>query len=205
MQGNLLTAEYVKIRSVLKGEQALRAAIEWYTAPVIYGCKPSVLINLGKSDAGELACLWEKHHKGLRDTYNKLPVHFHLFLGYNHNLQLFCYIQERMNHILSNDEVGSFLHGEGYPYRDFDNLIQNFHEEFRSSCPHEIGIFLGYPLDDVKGFIKNKGKNYLINGYWKVYSDIPYAIQQFAKYNKAKGEMLKRWKEANAVDSVVLQ
>jgi cytoskeletal protein CcmA (bactofilin family) len=28
MQGNLLTAEYVKIRSVLKGEQALRATID---------------------------------------------------------------------------------------------------------------------------------------------------------------------------------
>ena len=38
--------------------------------------------------------------------------------------------------------------------------------------PHEIGVFLGYPLDDVKGFIKNEGKKYLMIGYWKVYSDL---------------------------------
>jgi len=25
--------------------------------------------------------------------------------------------------------------------------------------PHEIGVFLGYPLEDVMGFISNKGHN----------------------------------------------
>lgn len=28
--------------------------------------------------------------------------------------------------------------------------------------PHEIGLFLGYPVDDVTGFIQNKGRNYLL-------------------------------------------
>lgn len=32
--------------------------------------------------------------------------------------------------------------------------IQNAGGEF----PHEIGLFLGYPLGDVKGFIKHKAK-----------------------------------------------
>lgn len=30
-------------------------------------------------------------------------------------------------------------------------------EEF----PHEIGLFLGYPLGDVRGFIENQGRNLL--------------------------------------------
>ena len=40
------------------------------------------------------------------------------------------------------------------------------------SCafPHEIGFFLGYPYDDVVGFIENKGENSLCSGCWKVYS-----------------------------------
>ena len=40
------------------------------------------------------------------------------------------------------------------------------------SCafPHEIGLFLGYPFEDVMGFIENKGENYLCSGCWKVYS-----------------------------------
>lgn len=36
--------------------------------------------------------------------------------------------------------------------------------------PHEIGFFLGYPYDDVVGFIENKGENSLCSGCWKVYS-----------------------------------
>lgn len=35
--------------------------------------------------------------------------------------------------------------------------------------PHEIGLFLGYPVEDVRGFIENKGKNCLCCGCWKVY------------------------------------
>ena len=35
--------------------------------------------------------------------------------------------------------------------------------------PHEIGLLLGYPPEDVSGFIENGGKNFLCSGYWKVY------------------------------------
>ena len=50
--------------------------------------------------------------------------------------------------------------------------------------PHEIGIFLGYPLQDVKGFIDNNGKNSKYTGIWKVYGDKDAAIKQFEKYRK---------------------
>lgn len=33
--------------------------------------------------------------------------------------------------------------------------------------PHEIGLFLGYPVGDVVGFIKNKGKNFKCCGCGK--------------------------------------
>lgn len=37
--------------------------------------------------------------------------------------------------------------------------------------PHEIGLFLGYPLRDVVGFIENRGKNFTCCGLWKSYGD----------------------------------
>ena len=57
--------------------------------------------------------------------------------------------------------------------------------EERISCgsfPHEIGIFLGYPVDDVLGFIENKGANYLFCGFWKVYSNPRKAKRAFDEY-----------------------
>ena len=52
--------------------------------------------------------------------------------------------------------------------------------------PHEIGVFLGYPPDDVKGFIENEGKKYLMIGYWKVYSNLAGARMVFKEYDRAK-------------------
>lgn len=50
--------------------------------------------------------------------------------------------------------------------------------------PHEIGIFLGYPLEDVKGFIANGGQNCKCCGLWKVYCDEQEKMHLFDKLKK---------------------
>ncbi len=52
--------------------------------------------------------------------------------------------------------------------------------------PHEIGIFLDYPVEDVLGFIENKGANFKLCGYWKVYGDTAKAQRTFSNYNKCR-------------------
>ena len=52
--------------------------------------------------------------------------------------------------------------------------------------PHEIGIFLDYPVEDVLGFIANKGANFKLCGYWKVYGDTAKAQRTFDNYNKCR-------------------
>ncbi len=48
--------------------------------------------------------------------------------------------------------------------------------------PHEIGLFLDYPVADVQGFIRNKGQNCLCVGTWKVYSEPENARRLFRLY-----------------------
>ena len=50
--------------------------------------------------------------------------------------------------------------------------------------PHEIGLFLSYPPEDVRGFIENHAQNYKFIGYWKVYGDEEKARRTFEKYKK---------------------
>ena len=50
--------------------------------------------------------------------------------------------------------------------------------------PHEIGLFLGYPLQDVVGFIENEGRNSKHTGCWKVYSNEWETIRLFARFKK---------------------
>ena len=44
---------------------------------------------------------------------------------------------------------------------------------FRESgeFPHEVGLFLSYPPEDVKGFIDHRANDFKCAGLWKVYGD----------------------------------
>ena len=50
--------------------------------------------------------------------------------------------------------------------------------------PHEIGLFLSYPPEDVQGFIDNRAQNYKRICAWKVYGDEENAQRTFEKYRR---------------------
>ena len=89
--------------------------------------------------------------------------------------------------------VGSAAHaglsaGEGYTPGTADELLDQLAERLccKGDFPHEIGVFLGYPLADVIGFIQNRGKNFTACGYWKVYTDPTAAQAEFDRYKKCE-------------------
>lgn len=69
---------------------------------------------------------------------------------------------------------------------DLDSLLAQLalRLETQPEFPHEIGVFLGYPLQDVVGFIENHGRNYTCCGFWKSYSDPAEMQACFACYRK---------------------
>ena len=58
--------------------------------------------------------------------------------------------------------------------------------EKRWEFPHELGVILEYPVEDVKGFIDNRGKNCLMERYWKVYHNRERAEEIFRQYDQVK-------------------
>ena len=50
--------------------------------------------------------------------------------------------------------------------------------------PHEIGFFLGYPYEDVEGFVRHRGRKFRFCGCWKVYGDPRAAAKLFARYRR---------------------
>ena len=50
--------------------------------------------------------------------------------------------------------------------------------------PHEIGLFLGYPPDDVRGFMDHRDVGCKCVGTWKVYGDAAAAQKAFARYRR---------------------
>jgi len=80
----------------------------------------------------------------------------------------------------------------GYMMTDLKGMIKEFSNRYQlymqngGMFPHEMGLFLGYPVEDVVGFIENEGKNFLYTGYWKVYNNQSKAVELFERYNEAK-------------------
>ena len=59
--------------------------------------------------------------------------------------------------------------------------------------PHEIGLFLGYPCEDVRGFIDNKAACAKCVGCWKVYGDEKKAQKQFERFKKCTRIYQQQW------------
>lgn len=85
----------------------------------------------------------------------------------------------------------------GYSEMDVEKICLELSKRYavymeeRGSFPHEIGLLLGYPAEDVLGFIQNEGKNYLYAGYWKVYGNVMETMALFEAYNEAKEQLIR--------------
>ncbi len=108
---------------------------------------------------------------------------------------IYVYRPERLRSSLNQPGVSCFLRQYGYESTDCSYAIEKLSERLASEegFPHEIGIFLDYPLGDVIGFIENKGKNFKCSGCWKVYCDACEAQKQFARYKKCREVYLRLW------------
>lgn len=102
---------------------------------------------------------------------------------------LYVYRKSKLEERIADPEVHTFL--QNYGYRDSGNLasyIEKLKERINTEpCfPHEIGVFLGYPIEDVRDFIEKKGEGCAYCGEWKVYHDVPAAISFFCKLKKCR-------------------
>ena len=83
---------------------------------------------------------------------------------------------------------------EGYPVdRGLEEMLDAL--QLRLTCgafPHEIGLFLGYPPEDVEGFRLHRGRDYKLCGCWKVYSDVEGARQCFRRSDRCRAALCRR-------------
>ena len=102
---------------------------------------------------------------------------------------------------LSRPEIISFLVSTGYQAGTIDQMLEQLRARLHHSeeFPHEIGVFLGYPLSDVLGFIKNHGSNCKGMGDWKVYGDLGEAQKTFAKFKKCREIYADLWHQGRTI------
>ncbi|HBP24462.1 MAG TPA: DUF3793 domain-containing protein, partial [Oribacterium sp.] len=73
-------------------------------------------------------------------------------------------------------------------------------EEF----PHEIGILLGYPLEDVEGFICHKKEGCKCVGTWKVYGDVQQAKASFHRFERCTTIYQRAWEKGRTLEELTV-
>ena len=113
---------------------------------------------------------------------------------------------------LSKDSIRHILDGLGYS-ADCENCTKNMTKCLSGLCrrfaqsagfPHEIGLFLGYPEEDVIGFIKNHGENYKALGMWKVYGNADETLKLFDKYKKCSEIYQKIYEQGASLEKMTV-
>lgn len=119
---------------------------------------------------------------------------------------IYVYRPAKLRQDFNDKPVQEILMEHGYLWEDPDRCILRLMEKLRSSpeFPHEIGLFLGYPPEDVKGFIENKAACSKCAGCWKVYGDAQAAEKLFAKYRKCRDVYCARWESGASLERLTV-
>lgn len=99
---------------------------------------------------------------------------------------IYIYRPALLKEDLLRSEAADLLIDHGYPRESPDHCVVRLVDRLQetSGFPHEIGLFLGYPPEDVLGFIENNAQHAKYIGDWKVYGDAEKAQTLFAAYHQ---------------------
>lgn len=145
-------------------------SLVWNCAPTLAGSKAASLFSWKrKEDALSLAQRYRDLNARLQNKGLALRPIFSCPLFST----ILLYRPDRLEQILLDNKVQAFLQGLGYPeIFSLDTYLGHLAKRMkRESFPHEVGLFLNYPLADVEAFIEHQGRDFLYCGLWKAYQE----------------------------------
>ncbi len=169
-------------------EEYLKALVFCFGAPTIKGLKAATLINLRRKGE-DVRALWTAQGEGWLRPFgveaallNAEPA-----ASVDRNALVMIYRRELLEKVLASEGARDILSARGYAFPfESDACLEHLRRRFCFGFPHEIGLFLGYPPEDVRGFLEHRGAKSLAVGYWKVYGNVEKARRTFRRYRRAE-------------------
>ena len=119
---------------------------------------------------------------------------------------IYLYRAEWLRRILAEPEHLKFRRENGYTTeRGCSGLLEQLSGRLclEQEFPHEIGVFLGYPLEDVVGFIEHRGRNFTCCGHWKAYGDPEEAQRRFEAYRQCTAAYIERFRNGGTISQLI--
>lgn len=120
---------------------------------------------------------------------------------------IYMYRPKKLENDLGNKYAMRLLKSRNYPVGKPASCIFELSKRLRAGngFPHEVGLFLGYPPEDVKGFIENDAKSAKSVGTWKVYGDREFAERRFRQYEKCTKVYRECYKNGSPFDKLIVR
>lgn len=185
----------------MRAQQTFEQLLVTHCAPTLAGLKMASLFSFeyGKEEQLlEVLSFWktQMREKGLS---------LEILRKTDRKALIYVFWEQRLASLLLEEQVCQILAGCGYEQMSPICVLETLKSRIKGcDCfPHEIGLFLGYPLADVIGFIENQGKNCCMCGYWKVYCDEYQARQTFEQYTRCRRLYQKMFREGVPVVQLI--
>ncbi|MCK8815786.1 DUF3793 family protein [Natroniella sulfidigena] len=151
--------------------------------------------------------LWKKCKNEVLSYYDQIRV-IELDKEFTRRRTLF-YHQTALDRQLDNVKVLNFLKQLGYPeeykFKSYLDLLVTKLKNYdlgSGGFPHEIGIFLGYPLKDVLGFMGYSDLEYTCREEWKVYGDKAISALQKNRFDLARDYFSRKLEQVQNIKQV---
>ena len=119
---------------------------------------------------------------------------------------IYLYRPQKLRRDLADSTAAEILRKRGYNTASCEKCVIHLARKLREQeeFPHEIGLFLGYPPEDVCGFIENRACGCKCVGCWKVYGDAEAAKKKFAQYRKCSRVYWDQWAKGKAIERLTV-
>ncbi len=119
---------------------------------------------------------------------------------------LYVFRPKRLSRDLTEVQARRILTERGYAVEQPVKCIRRLMERLGEGedFPHEIGLFLGYPPEDVAGFIQNHAEGCKFTGCWKVYGDEERARMIFNRFKKCSQAYYEIWQKEKSIERLTV-
>lgn len=176
-----------EIYEIVKGMdlENIETQLALQCAPLITGLKVSNLLIISKGN-----------EEVVKRILNRTGISYYRLIQTRTKTTFLLFRRNELEEFLSDENVRNVLMKAGYKSLQIDKILRTFSLRYEAyiqgdkSFPHEMGLLLGYPVEDVVGFVENNGKNFLYSGYWKVYENQKAKVKLFDKFKVAKETLI---------------
>lgn len=165
--------------------KTIETQIALQCAPLLSGLKISNLFNVSREQIPMV-----------KKLFCGTNISYYILSEQKDTVALFLYQREELLAYISKQEVCILLEKYGYEGMSVESSLSLLAKRYQvytmhqEEFPHEMGVFLGYPVEDVIGFIEHEGRECLGVGYWKVYENMPQKKKVFEQFERAKEWMV---------------